>query len=97
MTAEEKADAIQRNVAHLEIMVAKDFWTNRGPATLPRCDCRWRMKVLIATPAHDGRLDVWYTTSLVNSVRIAQENGIFCTLSLCPTYDAGAEGEERSV
>jgi glycosyltransferase involved in cell wall biosynthesis len=35
------------------------------------------LKVLIATPAHDGRLDVWYTTSLVNSVRIAQENGIF--------------------
>ena len=27
MTAEEKADAIDRNVAHLEIMVAKDFWT----------------------------------------------------------------------
>jgi hypothetical protein len=27
MTAEEKADAIQRNKAHLEIMVAKDFWT----------------------------------------------------------------------
>jgi hypothetical protein len=25
MTAEEKADAIQRNVAHLEIMVAKDL------------------------------------------------------------------------
>ena len=35
------------------------------------------LKVLIATPAHDGRLDVWYTTSLVNSVRIAQDNGIF--------------------
>jgi glycosyltransferase involved in cell wall biosynthesis len=35
------------------------------------------LKVLIATPAHDGRLDVWYTASLVNSVRIAQENGIF--------------------
>jgi hypothetical protein len=35
------------------------------------------LKVLIATPAHDGRLDVWYTTSLVNSVRVAQENGIF--------------------
>jgi hypothetical protein len=34
-------------------------------------------KVLIATPAHDGRLDVWYTTSLVNSVRVAQEQGIF--------------------
>ena len=35
------------------------------------------LKVLIATPAHDGRLDVWYTTSLINSVRITQENGIF--------------------
>jgi hypothetical protein len=34
-------------------------------------------KVLIATPAHDGRLDVWYTTSLVNTIRIAQANGIF--------------------
>ena len=28
MTAEEKADAIQRNVDHLKIMVAKDYWTN---------------------------------------------------------------------
>ena len=35
------------------------------------------LKVLIATPAHDGRLDVWYTTSLVNSIRIAQDKGIF--------------------
>jgi len=35
------------------------------------------LKVLIATPAYDGRLDVWYTTSLVNSVRVAQDNGIF--------------------
>jgi hypothetical protein len=35
MTAEEKADALSRNKAHLEIMLAKDFWTNRGLATLP--------------------------------------------------------------
>jgi len=34
-------------------------------------------KVLIATPSLDGRLDVWYTTSLVNSIRIAQANNIF--------------------
>ena len=27
MTAEEKADALSRNKAHLEIMLAKDFWT----------------------------------------------------------------------
>jgi hypothetical protein len=29
MTAEEKADALSRNKAHLEIMLAKDFWTNQ--------------------------------------------------------------------
>jgi glycosyltransferase involved in cell wall biosynthesis len=34
-------------------------------------------KVLIGTPAHDGRLDVWYTDSVVNSVRLCQANGIF--------------------
>ena len=34
-------------------------------------------KVLIATPAHDGRLDVWYATSLVNSIRVAQANNVF--------------------
>jgi hypothetical protein len=30
MTAEEKANAIQRNVDHLKIMVAKNFWTNEN-------------------------------------------------------------------
>lgn len=34
-------------------------------------------RVLVATPAHDGRVDVWYATSLVNTVRIAQSNSIF--------------------
>lgn len=34
-------------------------------------------KVLIATPAHDGRLDVWYTNSLVNTIRVAQANNVF--------------------
>lgn len=34
-------------------------------------------KVLVATPAYDGRLDVWYATSIVNTVRIAQANNIF--------------------
>lgn len=34
-------------------------------------------KVLIATPAYDGRLDVWYTNSLVNTIRLAQANNIF--------------------
>jgi hypothetical protein len=34
MTAEEKSDAIQRNKAHLEIMVAKDFWQGQDLAPL---------------------------------------------------------------
>lgn len=33
-------------------------------------------KVLIATPAYDGRLDVWYVNSLVNTVRLLESNGI---------------------
>lgn len=32
-------------------------------------------KVLIATPAYDGRLDVWYVNSLVNTVRLLESNG----------------------
>lgn len=34
-------------------------------------------KVLIATPAYDGRLDVWYTNSLVNTIRVAQASGVY--------------------
>jgi glycosyltransferase involved in cell wall biosynthesis len=34
-------------------------------------------KVLIATPAYDGRLDVWYTNSLVNTIRLSQSHDIF--------------------
>jgi hypothetical protein len=34
-------------------------------------------KVLIATPSLDGRLDVWYTNSLVNTIRLAQAAGVF--------------------
>ena len=29
-TAEEKQDCVDRNVAHLEIMKAKDYWTNES-------------------------------------------------------------------
>jgi len=28
MDADERADCVRRNVEHLEIMVAKDFWTS---------------------------------------------------------------------
>lgn len=33
-------------------------------------------KVLIATPSYDGRLDVWYTNSLLGTVRLVEGCGI---------------------
>lgn len=33
-------------------------------------------KILIGTPAHDGRLDVWYTNSLINTVKMSFEKGV---------------------
>jgi len=40
------------------------------------------MKILIGTPAHDGRVDVWYANSLVNTVKLAIKKGI----ELIPVY-----------
>jgi len=39
-------------------------------------------KVLIGTPAHDGRLDVWYTNSLVNTIKRSFSEGY----SIDPIY-----------
>lgn len=33
-------------------------------------------KVLIGTPAHDGRVDVWYCNSLVNTIKMAAQTDI---------------------
>jgi len=44
-------------------------------------------KVLIATPAYDGRCEAWYTISLVNSVRLAQAENIYLHPVLM-SYDA---------
>lgn len=44
-------------------------------------------KILIATPSYDGRLDVWYVNSLVNTVRLAQEKGI-TLVPVFMSYDA---------
>lgn len=32
--------------------------------------------VLIATPSYDGKVDVWYANSLVNSIRLGMANGV---------------------
>jgi hypothetical protein len=44
-------------------------------------------KVLVATPALDGRLDVWYTNSLVDTVRLTQASGILLH-AVFMSYDA---------
>jgi glycosyltransferase involved in cell wall biosynthesis len=41
-------------------------------------------KVLIGTPAHDGRVDVWYANSLVNTIKMAMTKDIDIT----PVYMA---------
>lgn len=33
-------------------------------------------KVLLGTPCYDGRLDVWYTNSLVNTIKLAQAKDV---------------------
>jgi glycosyltransferase involved in cell wall biosynthesis len=44
-------------------------------------------KVMIGTPSHDGRVDVWYANSLVNTVRICEPRNIFLNpVSIC--YDS---------
>ena len=41
-------------------------------------------KVLIGTPAYDGRVDVWYANSLVNTIRLSYEKNI----TIVPVYMA---------
>lgn len=36
-------------------------------------------KVIIGTPCYDGRLDVWYTYSLVNTIKMSRDRGVEIT------------------
>lgn len=36
-------------------------------------------KVIIGTPCYDGRLDVWYVNSLMNTIRMSQSRGVEIT------------------
>jgi hypothetical protein len=44
-------------------------------------------KVLIGTPSYDGRIDVWFANSLVNTVKIAEKNDIFVQ-AIYTSYDS---------
>lgn len=53
-------------------------------------------KVLIGTPAHDGRVDVWYTNSLVNTVRLSYEKGIYIH-AIYTSYDSLIQRARNSL
>lgn len=53
-------------------------------------------KVLIATPSYDGRLDVWYVNSVINSVRVCQANNIFLH-PVFMSYDALVQRARNSL
>jgi len=44
-------------------------------------------KVLIGTPTYDGKLDVWYTDSLLRTVKLTEKEGIFLH-AIYTSYDA---------
>ena len=70
-------DHYQDNPEQVNFYNTRYSWDTRIHAWRSLLDEIKTRKVLIATPSLDGRLDVWYTTSLVNSIRIAQANNIF--------------------
>ncbi len=53
-------------------------------------------KVLIGTPAHDGRLDVWYTNSLVSTLRMSYEKNIFVH-AIYTSYDSLVQRARNSL
>jgi glycosyltransferase involved in cell wall biosynthesis len=44
-------------------------------------------KVLIGTPAYDGKVDVWFAHSLVQTIKLSIEKGIQVNV-IYPSYDS---------
>ena len=44
-------------------------------------------RVLIGTPSYDGRIDVWFANSLIQTVKIAEKKGIFVH-AIYTSYDS---------
>ena len=53
-------------------------------------------RVLIGTPSYDGRIDVWYANSLMGTVKMAQEKGIFIH-AIYTSYDSLIQRARNSL
>lgn len=53
-------------------------------------------KVLIGTPAHDGRVDVWYCNSLVETIRKSYERNIYVH-AIYTSYDSLIQRSRNSL
>jgi len=55
-------------------------------------------KVLIGTPSHDGRLDVWYTNSLLNTIRATYEQDVDTYVhAIYTSYDSLVQRARNSL
>ena len=53
-------------------------------------------KVLIGTPSYDGRIDVWFANSLVQTVKMAEQKGIFIH-AIYTSYDSLVQRARNSL
>ena len=53
-------------------------------------------RVLIGTPSYDGRIDVWFANSLVNTVKIAEKRGI-AIQPIYTSYDSLVQRARNSL
>lgn len=53
-------------------------------------------RVLIGTPSYDGRIDVWFANSLVNTVKMAEKKGIFVH-AIYTSYDSLVQRARNSL
>ena len=53
-------------------------------------------RVLIGTPSYDGRIDVWFANSLIQTVKIAEKKGIFVH-AIYTSYDSLVQRARNSL
>lgn len=53
-------------------------------------------RVLIGTPSYDGRIDVWFANSLLGTVKLAHEKGIFVH-AIYTSYDSLIQRARNSL